>query len=170
MIKFVKCSKFKKNIQGFFSRKLVKCLILATFSIHFVSSELHITCEKTSLTSWPIFDSIKVSRKTCWIQTKPIDSAQLTISSAKDDTVTALTFFLNKNAFYLPNKVSEAFPKLDIYGAANCSIKEIFKRNFDGLVELTYLQLQENQIERISSSTFKGLKSLKFLSLRKFTF
>jgi Leucine rich repeat len=141
---------------------------LATLSIHFVSSEPQVACEKLNTADWLLYDSTKVSRKTCWIQTKPIETPWFTISSVQDDTITVLSLFTNKNAFYLPNKVSEVFPKLEFYAAANCSIKEIFNKNFDGLIRLTILQLEYNQIERISSSTFEGLKSLKAIYLRKF--
>jgi Leucine rich repeat len=88
-----------------------------------------------------------------------------TIISTRDDSVEALTFERNKQIFVLPENVNKAFSNLWAYDASFCSVQEICHNNFDGLTNLHYLKLDENQIEKIFSDTFEDLKMLEFLSL-----
>jgi Leucine-rich repeat (LRR) protein len=96
-----------------------------------------------------------------------INSTGVTISSAKDETMMKIIFEFNKKVFYLPEKVHEVYPNLEIYNAGSCSIVSIFKRNFKNLTNLKELYLEYNNIEKISSDVFKNLPSLEGLFLGK---
>lgn len=74
--------------------------------------------------------------------------------STYDDSVNAITFWNNKNIFYLPVKTGEKFPNLAIYWAQNCSINDISKLNFVGLSKLERLYLGKNAIERLPATHF----------------
>lgn len=49
-----------------------------------------------------------------------------------------------------------------------CAIKEISKRNFEKLLNLEDLYLQDNQIYVVLSDTFEGLVKIIHLNLSKF--
>lgn len=76
----------------------------------------------------------------------------------------------NRNIEFLPISPHQTFPNLMSYYAANCSIKEISKRNFEGLVHLRDVILEDNQIYFLLSDAFKELVSLLYLYLGKFEF
>lgn len=91
-----------------------------------------------------------------------------TVSNPYDGQVTKLDLSDNRNIEFLPISPLESFPNIVRYDAARCSIKEILKRNFAGLVILLYVHLQENQIRAISSDTFEELTKLQTVDLSKF--
>lgn len=94
-----------------------------------------------------------------------IDSHGFTISSAKDETITALRFDGNKKVLFLPVGVYEQFPNLAFLRADHCSIRTISKENFKNLKKLKELQLYYNQIETIGTDVFEDLTSLELLYL-----
>lgn len=148
--------------------KILLSIVFIIFnSFNLASAQSEVECEEIIFAGWNLIDSSTVDHKTCWLQETTIDSTGFVISSTKDDNVTGLTLMTNENAFYLPEKVSTVFPNLLMYGASNSSIKEISKNNFEGLDKLTHLMLENNQIEKVPSGVFEGLKSLQILSLRE---
>lgn len=120
-----------------------------------------ISCEKKIDASWVWFTT---TRKTCYMQTKTINSKGFVISPA-DSSIDALTFYTNKKILFLPIRVDETFTNLIGYEAADCSLTAVSKINFKNLDKLLYLGLMKNQIERISSDTFEDLTSLEILVL-----
>ena len=88
--------------------------------------------------------------------------------SARDESINVLNFNYNKKIFYLPIKVSEKFPSLEVYYAFSCSLTTISKANFAGLSRLRVLDLSVNQIEKLRSDTFEGLETMDTLYLCKF--
>jgi Leucine-rich repeat (LRR) protein len=78
-----------------------------------------------------------------------------------------LSFYGNLKISYLPLNVGDVYPNMRSYPVNYCSVKSIRKENFKGLNKLTHLGLNRNQIERIMSNTFDGLKSLERLELGK---
>jgi Leucine rich repeat len=118
------------------------------------------------VSSWNWASSVG-NTKTCII-TADIEAAGTKISTAKDDLTTGLRIFENRKVTHLPENVVEKFPKLKGYAAISCSVKEISQLNFKGL-NLTVLNLRDNQIEKIAIDTFKDLVNLEFLNLCKST-
>jgi Leucine rich repeat len=74
-----------------------------------------------------------------------------------------LDFNSNKNIRYLPENVVENFPLLIGYYAESCTITEILRKHFKGLLKLKVLILDKNQIEKIENSAFDDLVSLENL-------
>lgn len=106
--------------------------------------------------------------KTCFMDSvTKIDSLQFEISSERDENVTKISLYGNKNVIYLPISVSEKFPLLTELIAWQCSVKEISKENFKNLYKLQRLDLDENQITKIQSETFEDLMGLEVLRLGK---
>lgn len=106
--------------------------------------------------------------KTCFMcNSTTINSSEFTISHEYDATIGGLNFFGNKDILFLPKNPARQFPSLETYDAGNCSIKQIFKSNFEKLHKLKYLYLQSNAIEKINSDTFEDLIHLEQLSLCK---
>lgn len=64
--------------------------------------------------------------------------------------------------------LNKNFPELKSIDADFCSIRFIFKQNFENLNKLRYLDLDGNKIERINDDTFEDLLSLKVLMLSKY--
>lgn len=107
---------------------------------------------------------------TCYMKDVTIDSQGFTIASPpKDETVTAMGFFSNKNALFLPDNIHEAFPYLMTLSASSCSIKTVSKENLKNLNKLRGLYLDNNQIKTIRSNVFEDLTSLQRLDLGKIT-
>lgn len=93
-----------------------------------------------------------------------IESADLTVSS-KDENVTTVLFAQNKRIHHLPVALGNAYPNLKFYDAGHCSVREISRKNFEKLEFLIWLDLRENQIESLRSSTFKDLTALETVIL-----
>lgn len=90
------------------------------------------------------------------------------ISDPFNDIVTEITFSDNPNIEFLPIQLHQSFPTIRKYYARRCAIREISKRNFENLIFLKRLNLQENQIYAVLKETFEGLVNLKELNLSKF--
>lgn len=114
-----------------------------------------------------IFDS-STHENTCdFDESTVIDSDDYTIYNAKNETVTSMSLDDNKKVEFLPIRVFQSFPNIDSYSATSCSIREISKENFEGLLDLSVISLMGNQILMILSNTFQGLPVLNFLDLRE---
>lgn len=96
-----------------------------------------------------------------------INESGVKMSTRNDETVKGLYFAGNTKILHLPDNVAESFPNLEGYFASRCSLKEITKRNFNGLVKLRGLFLHHNEIEKIEDDTFEGLLALESLYLGK---
>lgn len=106
---------------------------------------------------------------TCFMnENTEINSKNFIISSDYDENVDAIDFVRNKKIVYLPERVYEKFPELKVIEAQSCSIVEISANNFEKLIRLEQLQLQNNQIEKIPNDVFADLKSLTLLRLSKY--
>lgn len=84
-----------------------------------------------------------------------------------DRGIDGLYFNENKKIEYLPVEVYRSFPNLGHYWANNCSIKEIFRKNFEKLYNIDFIRLIGNQIEKIPSDTFADLSLLRAIALSK---
>lgn len=73
----------------------------------------------------------------------------------------------NKNIFFLPVDVSKTFSNLVVLKAWDCSLTTISRENFRGLGKLQFLDLETNQISKITRDTFRDLESLEWIWLSK---
>lgn len=150
----------KMKFQTF--RKILICVFF--LEIFCLIETTEVTCEKFENIIWVAPVGLV---KNCYMtQTTSIDERNVTISNF-DDSVKALKLNNNKKNFYLPVQIDKRLPNILAINAAYCSIKEIFKDNFNGLDKLIVLLLENNQIEKIPNDVFKDLKSLEQLWLRK---
>jgi Leucine rich repeat len=135
------------------------------FGATIVLSELEgkeISCERFGEQDW---NNSGKKVKLCYMTpSTSIDSSGATVST-HDETIKLLFLGNNKKIFYLPDNVGGKFPNLLYYVASNCSIAQINQQNFKALNKLEFLDLRQNQIEKITSNTFDGLKELKNLDL-----
>lgn len=99
-----------------------------------------------------------------------INATNFIIADLKDEEVGCVQFTGNKRIEYLPYKIFMQYPNLVEYRAGECSIKEISKENFEKLDRMYWLKLHDNQIEKISGDTFKGLESLECIDLCEYNF
>lgn len=142
---------------------IVALLVLITLSLANGTTAVRIKCDNFSEFDLGYSDGIL---KSCNMETSTsISSTGITINSARDETITRMSFSNNKNIFYLPDDVNENFPNLLRYNAKRCSITLITKTNFKGLNKLVKLNLWGNQLEKITSDTFKDLVDLQVLKL-----
>lgn len=88
-----------------------------------------------------------------------------------DDDSEARVLYLseNKNIFYLPVDLYKNLPTVMIIDGSSCSIKTLGPENLRNLKFLKILSMSSNQLESIPKGTFKGLISLKLISLCKWT-
>lgn len=109
---------------------------------------------------------------TCEMKTYTIirDITYTILSDTFNKYIGGIDFSENRNIEFLPILLNLTFPNIKLYHAEKCAIKEISKRNFEGLVQLWGVYLKENQIYAILSATFEGLINLKEIDLRKFYF
>lgn len=91
-----------------------------------------------------------------------------TVATPVNQSVDTLTFSGNPRIEYLPLRPFRKFPNLENYLAENCSILEIWWKNFEKLENLTRVSLSGNKIESIRSNTFQGLANLQFVDLSKY--
>lgn len=67
----------------------------------------------------------------------------------------------------LPEDIGEVFKNLDLFRLVNSSLKSINKKNFRGMLKVTYMNLEENSIELIDADTFDDMESLLTLKLEE---
>lgn len=84
-----------------------------------------------------------------------------------NENVDVVLFYAIKNVQFLPILLHRKFPNLGSIIAANCSIVEISKQNFQNLRYLTNVILSSNKINAIWSDTFNNLPSLEQIWLGK---
>lgn len=131
-----------------------------------------VPCEHLIGTSWSRGCSSKVDWPdlggglTCHVaKNTTIDTADVTIK--KYYKMKAIFFNSNKKILFLPIGVGEEYPYFRAYFAFSCSIKKISQANFKEMRKLAYLNLADNQIEKIHSDTFRDLENLEKLWLGK---
>lgn len=97
-----------------------------------------------------------------------IDRDDFLIPGHKDDSIRAVYMKNNSNIEFLPVQIYRKFPNLLRYSMINCGFSEVFKKNFENLIQLELLDLSDNRIEIMRSDTFEGLFRLEnvFLSER----
>lgn len=136
--------------------------LLQIFALIVRNEAKEVECESVRNVNWGVGDV-----KTCVMQSTTLINEPGTAISPHDESVKGLWLSFNKRIFYLPVNVAGTFPNLELYTTWGCSVQEISKRNFNGLVKLKWLFLSDNQIEKIASGTFKGLAALELLWLGK---
>lgn len=122
-------------------------------------------CERISAFNW----NNRVSApQTCYMDTVTrIEVPESFALLSRDESIQGLNFHLNQKIYYLPIHVHENLPNLIVYNAEGCSITTIVKANFEKLISLRVLSLNDNNIELISSDTFQDLNSIEWIILRK---
>lgn len=124
--------------------------------------------EKGIKCEW-VGDYNKFTEACCYMRAKTIiNKANMELAKNNETYIDVINFNKNKKIEFLPVKVHEIFPHLDTYLAFGCSIRNISKSNFEGLVELTDVVLGRNQIEVVPKDTFEGLTKLVYLDFCKF--
>jgi hypothetical protein len=144
-----------------------KLFLVFTVLLLFHRSEAgEVFCEGKSNEKWLNFDNLT----TCKLNESTVIDDPFTTFSELDVSVNLLWFMENKNIFHLPIEVAEKFPNLNVYAAAGCSLKKVYKKHFQGLTELKGLYLGFNQLKVIYDNTFEDTKLLEFLDLCEFSF
>lgn len=83
----------------------------------------------------------------------------------EDVSMRGINFHNNRKINYLPVKVDRNFPNLLGYFASFCSLTSVSKLNFQGLIQLTWLSLSNNQIASVANNTFEDLIMIESLYL-----
>lgn len=86
-----------------------------------------------------------------------------------DKDVDAISYEKNPNVEFLLVIEGWRFPKLTAYDASNCSVREIFSRDFEGFPNLESINLANNQISALNEVFFDKMP-LKHLDLCNFTY
>lgn len=106
--------------------------------------------------------------KCCFLDNSTsIENANTSFSGVRDDSVREINFAHNKKIYFLPIRVNDKYPELRSYDATNCSLKTISKQNFERMVNLKYLKLFLNEIEKLDSNTFEDLVNINKLNIGK---
>lgn len=140
------------------------CIFLFSFVTKNLCESQKVLCDTVENETWT-HDSTEVLLKTCFIENHEIDSKNFKIVNEKDEVMKGLVFTSNTKVLYLPVDIFQVFPSIETYLAEECSIQEIIKENFRGLVKLKMLILRRNKISTIRSGTFEGLHALKTVEL-----
>lgn len=69
----------------------------------------------------------------------------------------------NTNAEYFPRGLSKLFPNLQFVELSNCRLKEISKRDLNGLENLKILRLPNNKLTSLPDNLFAGMNHLKII-------
>lgn len=124
--------------------------------------------EATRITCEALIEVYHRKFKACLLtETTNIRTNDVTFEGLENSDVKGIIFNQNKNIQFLPVKVYKKFPNLSYFWAEQACIKEISTANFQGLLILEFLNLDENQIEFIPNFCFESLISLKKILLSK---
>ena len=149
---------FLLNFVFHFRQFLLLLIIFATEVLSSCTVTRQVNCTDISVETYQ-------SLKTCRMPVCSINSTGISIAPPRDENMKKIIFDYNKKVFYLPEKVREVYPNLEIYTAGGCSIIAISKNNFEGLTHLKELNLEFNNIQRIPNEVFKDLLSLESIFL-----
>lgn len=105
--------------------------------------------------------------KICSLQNAVVEEKRVAISTAKNVKMRGITLSGNKNIRYLMENVGSNFPYLIGYDAGDCAIKSVSRKDFHDLPNLRELVLHSNELTMIAADTFRDLKQLERIHLRK---
>jgi Leucine-rich repeat (LRR) protein len=94
-----------------------------------------------------------------------INETGITFAGNLDENTSGLDFSKSKKVTFLPENVSEKFPKLTMYDASYCRVRVIERIHFLNLTKLAKLDLKENIIREIAEDSFDDLVALKLIDL-----
>ena len=106
--------------------------------------ESEINCEAIVSSTWPSLNDKLLNSCSCRFYVS-ISDTNVKISNS-DSSLHGLSFYKNRDIFYLPVDVAKSFPNLIAYDASETSVKEIYKDNFRKLRNLRSLSLRRNTI------------------------
>jgi hypothetical protein len=111
--------------------------VLAILAVNlFVSVESQAAVQSVKCESVDYFNSSIGNVKTCYMQAQTsIDGKGFKISSLMNENVKAIDMDGDKKITFLPDSPADVFPTLEMYYSVNCSIKEITRENFRGLIK-----------------------------------
>jgi hypothetical protein len=79
--------------------------------------------------------------------------------------VNAFNFHISELLEYLPTKVNEVFPNLEVYYALDTAVREVSYENFEGMFKLKTLAIYGSALTTINEGVFKDLINLELLDL-----
>lgn len=127
---------------------------------------INVKCEKIELKWWWFFDPKRMM--SCFMN----NSTELAfpdsfLKAPHDETVAGMEFSKNKKISFLPFNIHKSFPKLIVISAMSCSVKALYKQNFQNLTMLKQLDLHTNLIETVEREVLQDLVALVYLDLSK---
>lgn len=150
----------------------VLVLLLKVLTSIDVSVAKEVSCEKVDNESY-WWEDAKRNVRTCFMQTTTsIDEPETTIST-RDSSVKGLNLSVNSKILHLPINVNESFSNLEEYHASSCAVKEITKRNFNGLNKLKnlYWTMTKSRRSRLEcSKDWWCCKNFIYVSENQFMF
>lgn len=110
------------------------------------------------------------------LQTNIVENVNITISNQIITTINGETsdqfgtrsekalLFDNQNVYYMPKKVEDFFPYLEVLAIARCGLKSIRQSNLKPFGKLKVLHLRENDIEILPKDLFEFNLELRFVN------
>lgn len=111
----------------------------------------------------PPLIALKGKTPTCQIDDD--DSNDAFVHSAPSTTVLGFKIFALEYITRLPENLVEVFPNITDYEAILTKITTVKRKLFQGLNELVFVNLMENQIETVTADAFADCTKLEFLYL-----
>lgn len=111
----------------------------------------------------PPLIALKGKTPTCQIDDD--DSNDAFVNDTPSNTVLGFKIFALEYITRLPENVVNIFPKITDYEAILTKITKVERKHFQGLTELVFVNLMENQIETVTADAFADCKKLEFLYL-----
>lgn len=96
---------------------------------------------------------------------RSINNGEFTIKALRSEKVLNFELNDNRNVKFLPIRIAEVFPKLEIFEAVSCNVKKLFFETFSSLRDLKVLNLSDNLIVDFEEFLFEDLASLEELNL-----
>lgn len=138
--------------------------MLAVALLFFVSVTAKLEASEINCEKVVCFDRFE---KCCFLNGATVISEDsVTIADLENSGVQAVLFSFNQKIEYFPVNVYKKFPNLEVFLARRNTVKKISASNFQGLSNLKFLDLQENQIEIIPDDCFQGLIKVQKINLR----
>lgn len=142
-------------------------MLLLLLCVTFVAAE-NIKCNLFGTYSHDYFDNKYGNMTKCCEVSAPTEILydDTTFLDVQETAVDGLYIKNSGGIHYLPVRIYKSYPNIiGIYAGKNKEIKEISKKNFQKLLKLEYLFLNNNNIQKIKSDTFEGLIKLKVVNL-----
>lgn len=128
------------------------CVIPGSFSA--------ITCDSQTVSFYHLGNI-----STCVISNQTVESEGTVLNGTSSSKVKGFQMTSSNDVKFLPENLVEKLPRLLVYDVRSTAVTTVEKKHFRDQLDLEYIDLSENKIEKVSNEAFSDCENLVYLYL-----